>query len=316
MRDWRRWLPYAVSGLVLLATALPLVDSTAGVRQLRWTVLQALPFMTVFAAVVALAIAGLLRHRVAVGLSALAVVLAALPMWQWRSAADCAGPRMSLLSFNAYVSTASVDSLSDAVIAHDVDTVVLVEANEDFVQRFRKTPGGQRFSRRTTGTSTEPSTGGTILSRFPLRQIDAADPHGARLRFDQPAAQVTVGGQTVAVQAVHPFPPTDGKADAWRRTLAGLGDWQRSQRAPVVLAGDFNGSWGHPGFRDAVGGLRSAGPSTLGFETPTWPNASKVPPFEPLDHIMVRGLGSSGAAVVTVRGSDHRAVVSELHLCS
>ncbi|GAB3581485.1 hypothetical protein GCM10027579_09680 [Calidifontibacter terrae] len=298
-----------------LATAIPLVDSTAGVGQLRWTVLQALPFMTVLAGVVALIVAAALRHRIAAAAAVVAIVLAALPMWQWRTAEACAGSRMSLMSFNAYVSTASVDSLSDAVIKHNVDTIVLVEANENFVEHFLRTPGGQRFSRRTTGTSTDASTGGTILSRLPLKQTTGAGYAGAALRFEQPAAEITVGSKTVVVQAVHPFPPTDRKADAWRRTLTGLGEWQRTHRGPVVMAGDFNASWGHPGFREAVRGMDSAGPTTLGFQTPTWPNASKVPPFEPLDHIMVRGLGSSAAAAVTIRGSDHRAVWSDLTVC-
>lgn len=314
-RRTRRALPWALAAGCVLATLVPLVPFTAGVGLLRLPVLQSLPLVATAIAVAVTAVCAWRRHPASV-VAALAAVGSLAPTVQWRPAQACTGPPVSVMSFNAFVSRADVDALSRAVVEKDVDVLVLVEANPGFLERFSRTPGGRVLAHRTQDVSSHPSVGSAILSRHPLTTVQGVRQGRAQMFFDHPAARIDVGGVPVTVQAVHPFPPTDGKVASWAATLDEIGRWQRSQDAEhLILAGDFNSGPGHPAFRKATSGLKSAGPTWGPFVAPTWPVGSVVPTFAPIDHVMVRGLGARASDTVRIPDADHLALHTDLTVC-
>jgi len=77
----------------------------------------------------------------------------------------------------------------------------------------------------------------------------------------------------------------------------------------VVLAGDFNASADHPGYRQVAEGLVDAHRATGAGWVRTWPVGHRLaPPFVQLDHVLARGLTVTCAGSAPVEGSDHTSV--------
>lgn len=313
------WALTAISFAVLGFALLPIVPSTARLGRLSVPVLQTLWPVMLALGLLVIVIGVRRRHTVACVLAACAAFAALVPINHWRPAgcADGETPtgNLSVLTANAYVASADLQALSTVVLDRDVDLLVVPEATNDFVAQFSETTGGRRLTHRTRVTRDDGFSGTAVLSRLPIEQIGGATGGSARHTFDQPAVRLIVAGLPVTVQAVHPYPPVE-EVRSWDASLRELGRWQRaSTDEHLVLAGDFNASWAHPAFRDAVGGLHDAGPSWGPFDRPTWPVGGRLPSFVTIDHIMVRGFESTDAAAIDVPGSDHRAVWSNLRLC-
>ena len=93
-----------------------------------------------------------------------------------------------------------------------------------------------------------PDRAGTgLYSRLPLR--DAVADAGGPMRFASPQAGVGFGDQVVTVRAVHAHPPT-GDLSRWRGDLEQLRAVVTALAlGPLVIAGDFNATVDHAGFR-------------------------------------------------------------------
>jgi endonuclease/exonuclease/phosphatase family metal-dependent hydrolase len=155
--------------------------------------------------------------------------------------------------------------------------------------------------------------GWVLASRWPI--LD----HGVD-RIDRwPVPWIVVGTPRGRVRftGVHTPPPGLADPGAWSDQLealpAVLGDVGAARR---IVAGDFNATTDHAAFRAVTAGSDLADArSALGGWGPTWPDGRRTPAFAAIDHV----LASRDAEVVDVAqlgglGSDHRAVVAELHL--
>jgi hypothetical protein len=108
------------------------------------------------------------------------------------------------------------------------------------------------------------------------------------------------------IRAVHPMPPTDPNLGFWRSALDGLATWAHSQPdgIPLVLAGDFNASADHPGYRQVADGLVDAHRAVGAGWVRTWPLGRRwLPPFVQIDHIRARGLTVTGAGSEVIAGA-------------
>jgi len=157
-----------------------------------------------------------------------------------------------------------------------------------------------------------PGAGGAVFSRTPL--TDRTTVPG---RFDQPRAVLEVPGALgVDLTAVHSQPPAGSPADVagWVADLEAL----PGPGADVVrvLAGDYNATLDHAGFRRLlargyVDAARAAGQAL----TTTWTPQRLPHPRLVIDHVLVdHRVGVRAVRVHRVAGSDHRAVVTELSL--
>jgi len=141
--------------------------------------------------------------------------------------------------------------------------------------------------------------------------------HGSAQAFDEPVVSIHRPAGDVVLRAVHSQPPSISEAADWRSGLADLQAWRERQSPPepLVMAGDFNSSWGHPGFRQVAETMtdahRAAG---LGWVR-TWPQGRRlIRAFIQLDHVLTRGLSVVDAGLVHLPKTDHAAVWARLSL--
>jgi endonuclease/exonuclease/phosphatase family metal-dependent hydrolase len=135
--------------------------------------------------------------------------------------------------------------------------------------------------------------------------------------FEQPTVLLTAAcGTTVELTSVHTLPPSTSPAAVrgWTADLAAL-------PSPVptvlrVLAGDFNATPDHAAFRAVLRrGWVDAAPAAGRARAWTWRPLRLRFPRLTLDHVLVDArIAVAGVQLVSVPGSDHRAVVADLVL--
>lgn len=158
-----------------------------------------------------------------------------------------------------------------------------------------------------------PGASGTgLMARRPLRAV----PTGARVAHAQPEAVLRpAGGYRLRVKAVHPVPPTSGRATAiWRDELRAM-PGPREDGVPRLLIGDFNATLDQRELRRLLDrGYYDAADATGDGLRPTWPLGARTPPIT-IDHVLVpEPIRVRSVQVREVSGSDHRAVIAELVL--
>ncbi len=311
MKVVRVLLSVAAVGLLLLA-ATPWLDR---LDPSWWPAVQSLGRLWVVLAVLGLVASLLARAWLACGTNLVVIAVALVTILNVSNRPDCdAGEaRVAVLTLNAYFGEADVQQLAAAVERHDIDVLVMPEATEPLIAALGATEAGQRFAHR-SGQTVEgrESSGTVILSRYPATRVPV--PTGEAETFQQPAMSIDVDGTSVLVRAIHPKPPIEESLEDWRAGLFELGQWQRAQRGrPLVMAGDFNASMAHAGFRDVKRGMFDTGGV---WPRATWPMDRSFPPFADIDHVLVRGLSVTDAGTEDIDGTDHRAVWADLRVCT
>lgn len=288
------------------------IDSGAGVV----AVLQSM------VPIVALAVAGMLL--VAVGLrlwpvsviaGALLSICAVLAMPSMLSHTVAAGgDDLVVMSANLQYGRADAQSLVTAARAHQVDVLVLLEITPAAVERL-STAGLDSLLPASAGRSSPGAAGIVIRSRVPLTLLETGPGHRSQGALSEPVVALHRPAGDLVLRAVHLLPPTLSGASQWRSGLAGLQAWRQRQPAdlPLVMAGDFNSSQSHPGFRQVAETMNDVHRVAGGGWVRTWPQGRRlVPPFIQLDHVLVRGLGVVDAGVVLLPDTDHAAVWARL----
>lgn len=154
--------------------------------------------------------------------------------------------------------------------------------------------------------------GSALLSVFPLRSEGVV-----RGVMAMPRAVADVHGHPVRVQVAHPMPPMPGQLATWRTELNRLRGYAASRGdVPTLMAGDFNASQDHAGFRGILDtGMHDAARLTGQSRTPTWPAATAPPLGAQIDHVLVSDpLTAVDARFLDVPGTDHRALLADLRL--
>jgi len=271
--------------------------------------------------VVALGVAGLLvvavvarRWRVAVVAGAMFSVCTtlAVPSVLGHTVAP-GGEDLVVMSANLDFGRAEAQTLVTDAREHRVDVLVLLEITPAAVERLRFA-GLDSLLPESVGLSRQDAGGTIIRSRIPLTLLEPGLDHVSPQAFNEPVVSIHRPGGDVVLRAVHSLPPSLSGAADWRSGLAHLQAWRERQPAgqPLVMAGDFNSSQTHPGFRRVAETMtdahRGAG---LGWVR-TWPMGSRIPPFIQLDHVLVHGLQVVDAGTVTIAHTDHRAIWARL----
>jgi endonuclease/exonuclease/phosphatase (EEP) superfamily protein YafD len=282
-------------------------------------------------------------------LAAAVVVAIALHAW-WlippanaraaASQASTGGVPMRLMTLNVEFGRADAVQTLELVRRHEVDVLVVEELTPGFVSRLRA--AGVDAVLGYSDLHPHYTAAGTgIWSRWPLRPIGLLPSMG----FTMPRAAITVpalkaglksgtasGSQTgasvggrgvglssgeVTVTGVHTIAPMPYRVGLWRSDLRTLATTVASSSGPQIFAGDFNASRDHGGFRDILAkGVVDAGDAVAVAPWPgfTWPADGPGPPATRLDHVLITpdSLAVRRVQVVTVPGTDHRAVIVEL----
>lgn len=197
------------------------------------------------------------------------------------------------------------------LIRADKPDIVFVEECEYGCQATLRREFGSGYPYR-QAVAAAGSHGSLILSRFPLRGTA-----GVRGTMGMPGAVADVRGHSVRLQLAHPMPPLPGQVALWHRELNRLRSFAASDPGtPTVLAGDFNASQDHAGFRHILDtGLSDAARLAGHDRTPTWPSRTASVIGAQIDHVLVTpDFSATGARFPTLADTDHRAVLVDLTL--
>ena len=222
-------------------------------------------------------------------------------------------PSLRILTWNVYHSNADVAAIDKVVSDANADVVVLQEVSPSNVEAVGRSPALSAY-RHSFTTPPSSAFGAGIWSRLPLEGAEEFQVGGLPMAR---ATVVTAAGP-VRVVNVHALSPvTDEGRDRWPRQLGALAELARSPGPPIVLAGDFNATWGHRPFRRLLdAGLEDAGAARGSRWSPTWPEGRRwVPPLLRIDHVLSgAGLDSTSYRTGDNGGSDHRSIVVDLSI--
>lgn len=166
------------------------------------------------------------------------------------------------------------------------------------------------------------SSGGVgIWSRYPLSPVSAPRHRNVTM----PAAWVKLPELDFKplVASVHIMSPVAGDentVDDWRYGMAGakakLDNYATAAGpAAVIIGGDFNSTPDMRQFRDLLtDGYHDAIEQLGAGFAPTFKADSWLPPVITIDHILTRNAAVSAIRTVTIKGSDHRALLATVRV--
>jgi endonuclease/exonuclease/phosphatase family metal-dependent hydrolase len=302
---------YALAACWLAFLALRLVGADGS--RLTAAALALTPYVAGFGLVVGVAGAALLDPVGGGLLLAVALVLAGLVLPRAFGSKDPlpGGPRLRVLSVNLYLGRADPAAVVALAREHRVDVLSLQELTAEAAERLTAA-GLPEVLPYAQFEILEYAHGSGLAARHPLLKRDLA----RRSLMAQPSALVDLpGAAEIEVVAVHPMPPVRPHGAAnWKRELAGL-PGARPTSPLRLLAGDFNATLDHGALRALLRrGYRDAAAAIGAGLRPTWPTNRPLPPVT-LDHVLVdTRCAVTEFRVLSVPGSDHRAVLAEIVL--
>ena len=264
-----------------------------------------------------IAVAGLVKRHWALGgvAATLAVVhvLVLLPVFAHGSRPTwlSTGPNVRILSANVKADNRRPPTAVHALLAQQVDVLVIIEATPRFVAQLDRQSVTaiypfQSLHQQRTGYGT------AIYSKLPLREVKLEDMNGVVV----PQVQLTVGDTTLDLMTIHTRAPyAVGRLDEWRKNLSTLGQLVDQLPSRSVLVGDFNATrWHRPFAKLLDHGLTDAHLVTGDGLSRSWPNDRwYLPPLFRIDHALMRsGVTARSVRNVDIPGSDHIAFVVDL----
>jgi endonuclease/exonuclease/phosphatase (EEP) superfamily protein YafD len=308
----------------VLAVVVLLPDRVGLDRMLPFAVFAALrPDLAVGVGVLALVLLALRRRWWPLLVPALVVAVVAGALVVPRALAQPAPPpggtELTVLELNAFEGHADARTVAALARARHADLVVLPESGERM--RARLAALLPEYRTWTNVAPSAPDVRGIVVAAAPRAGAVTARPLDGDTRY--PWAEVTGGilGPTRLV-AVHLVSIVPGWVAYWPAELEGLARWcaPGGDPTPAMIVGDFNATPDHSAFRTGTAGCADAATATGGSLVPTW--RSSFPRWfgAQIDHVLTRP-GADGAgprarstAVLTVPGSDHRALLTRLRL--
>ncbi|WP_313811082.1 endonuclease/exonuclease/phosphatase family protein [Glutamicibacter sp.] len=304
------WLLLCAGLLALLSVLLPHMDALLGGRL---PLVQALLPIICLALLLLGILALVLRGRAAGMILIAGALLTALPLLIPFAHTSTAHPgaQLRIFSLNVQHSEADIRQISDVIINNDVGVVVLAEANEQFITGVRNSAADQMLRYRTGKVTPGDASGTVILSRYPLTPQEPISGFGMDASFDQPVTVVNhpkLGALRLA--GIHTQPPVVDRAISWKQSLEQLEAWSNDNRnLPLIIAGDFNASQGHPAYRSLAKQFTDSAVAAGIFPLPTWPSSL---PFTAIDHILVTDFCPHSWERIDIAGSDHRGVLASV----
>lgn len=220
------------------------------------------------------------------------------------------GPQLVVMTSNAFFGLADLDEVVRVVRERRVDVLGVQELTPAAVAGLRAA-GLEQLLPYSVLRPAPSARGAGMWSRFPVTAVASWTS-----AFEGAAADVMVDGIPLRLRVLHPPPPSGAMVRTWQRDYDGFVAAARGEiTGPVLLLGDFNASVHHRRLRELMGDRwRDAGALAGAGLVRTWgPRVQFIDP----DHVLVdQGMGVARFDLVSVRGSDHRAVVATVVLAT
>ena len=294
----------------------------AAARVVAWdansplVVLNALtPFLFLLAWPVAVA-AGLAR-RWALCATAVAVVAAHVALLAPELAARTPVPAVTndravrLFNANVYAGNDQAGGIAREILDSRPDVVFLQEATPAIVDTIDGAGALVELPHRIAVARTDPFAA-LMAARWPLLDHDVVEVGGRPVLL---RATVETEAGPLRLYAVHVVAPLGRAREPSARELRRITELAREERLPILMAGDFNTTWGHRSFRRVLdaGFTDAAAAGGRPFQM-TWPRDRRLlPPFTRIDHVLT----TPGLAVIALHpgegaGSDHKPLVADV----
>lgn len=230
-----------------------------------------------------------------------------------RAGAAVEGTRLRVVSANIRFPSRDSAPLGRELASLGADVLVLQELSSDHLITIKGTGALDGFPYAYVDARSG-SFGAGIWSRYPLSEEATWNPAG----LPMVRATLDVDGTHVRVFNVHARAPMRRRwIGRFKEQMRALAEAAQAGEGPVIMAGDFNATYGMEPFRRLLAAARlrdahvEAGRGLRGL---TWPRGARVmPPLFRLDHILV----SPELTVLDAREgaghtSDHRPVVADV----
>jgi endonuclease/exonuclease/phosphatase (EEP) superfamily protein YafD len=216
-----------------------------------------------------------------------------------------------LFSANVYARNTQAGGIAQEIIDSRPDVVFLQEATPAIVETIDAAGALAEMPHRIAVRRGDRSAG-LLAARWPLLDQDVVEVDGRPMLL---RATVHTEGGPLRLYAVHVAAPLGTRWKAASRELRRITELARAERLPVLMAGDFNTTWGHRAFRRLLdaGFTDAAAAGGRPFQM-TWPRDRRlIPPFTRIDHVLT----TPGLAVVALhpgegQGSDHRPLIADV----
>lgn len=271
-----------------------------------------------YLAAVPVAAVALARRHLRLGLVAVAVAAAAVPtglpeVMARRGLPHGTGtaPRLRVLSWNLHDTNTDAEAIERVLRTAHADLVVLQEISTGNEPALRRSPTLAGYA-YTFSTAQPTAFGSGIWSRLPLEGAGESDVGGLPMSR---ATVLTPAGPMRLIDVHTLSPVTKDGLTVWPRQLHALGVEVQRPGPPLLLAGDFNATWGHEPFRRLLdAGLVDAAAARGHPWAGTWPaNRRLLPPALRLDHVLTGpGLVATTYATGGAGGSDHRSLLVDV----
>lgn len=295
--------------LTLVMVAVPVAARATGFE--AGPLAMAVAFMPWVALLALVPVACALLARAWVLSAVAAVVLVACVVWQvplFTGGSD-GEPELTVAAINLRFGEADAEAVMHLIRDRDVDIVVFTELTPEAESDLRRA-GLTKELRHGVPRAEEGLSGTGVWSRYPLAHAAAL----AGFMSQNFSVDVAVPDHPVTVFAVHPRAPRKAQHAVWERELAALRDELAKPARPVIVAGDFNTTRDHAGFRaiEEMGYVDAADQAGSGV-APTFPQGRAPFPLMAIDHVLERdtGLVALNTTTVVIPRADHRALVVE-----
>jgi endonuclease/exonuclease/phosphatase (EEP) superfamily protein YafD len=230
------------------------------------------------------------------------------------------GPTLRVLTANLLIGRAGAAPVVDLIRRTRTDVFFVQELGAGAEARLSRAGIGEFLPYVITDLAASEPRGNAIYSRYPL----ATEPDAMPTSSVQPVAALKLPSGSVRVACVHLHTPKRpwqrSGVSSWREDLASVAAlpmpvWPGD--VPVILAGDFNATLDHAGFRRLrrLGLADAACQAGLGL-VPTWgPLPGGRGALLTLDHVLVDArCAVQAVSVHPLPGTDHRALFARVRL--
>lgn len=275
------------------------------------------PYLMVAAPVAAIAF-GAVRSWIPLAISVVitALCVATQAHLYIAQSAPKGGVRIVMMTSNLRLGEADPKAVVSQVKTHRVDVLTVQELTTREVDALKAAglDDALPYSEAAPGYN---ASGVGIWSRYPL--TDVVHPTGFAFHMLQAKVQIPGASQPTTVVAAHMAGPWPNAA-RWSRDIARLpatlsGFAADNTKGAVLVGGDFNATPDTAQFRNLLtDGYRDAADQAGAGMTRTYPADRWTGPLIAIDHVLTHSAVATSANTLTIKGSDHRALLTTIVL--
>lgn len=226
---------------------------------------------------------------------------------------------LRVLSSNLRLGEADAESFVNTANLH-ADVITAAELTPEAIVRFKMAGLEETFPYSVLVPAPGPG-GMGIWSRYPVKALTVPKHRGILI----PAARVELPSleykPLIASVHVHsPVASNSNRVNEWRMGMAAakaqLDNFAKAAGpGSVIVGGDYNSTPDIRQFRDLLtNGYRDAVEQLGAGFGPTFPANKPIPPVITIDHILIRNAAAASINTITIKGSDHRALLATIRV--